>query len=98
AETNGKCVYCEARMLAVSFGDIEHIRPKSLFPNQVVAWENLTLACSRCNGHKSSKFDEDLQFINPYVDDPAEFLFFLGPVVYEHNDRGMYTIRELNLN
>lgn len=97
-ETSGKCAYCEARMLAVSFGDIEHIKPKSRFPEQVVSWENLTLACSRCNSRKSSKYDEDLEFINPYVDNPDEHLFFLGPVIYDRSDRGMYTIHELDLN
>lgn len=97
-ETAGKCAYCEARMLAVSFGDIEHIYPKSKFPERVVAWDNLTLACPRCNQRKSSKYQEGSEFINPYVDDPAAHLFFLGPMVYEITDRGMYTIRELGLN
>lgn len=85
-------------MLAVSFGDIEHIFPKSKFPALVVAWENLTLACSRCNLRKSSKHDPNLEFINPYVDDPNEHLFFLGPAVYDRTPRGMHTIRELGLN
>lgn len=98
AETAGKCAYCEARMLAVSFGDIEHIYPKSKFPERVVAWENLTLACPRCNQRKSSKYEEASEFLNPYVDDPAMHLFFLGPMVYELTDRGMYTIGELGLN
>ncbi|MFB7251361.1 HNH endonuclease [Microbacterium sp. NPDC056234] len=98
AETAGKCAYCEARMLAVSFGDIEHIYPKSMFPELVVSWNNLTLACSGCNQRKSSKYDASSEFINPYVDDPAEHLFFLGPAVYERTNRGMYTIVELGLN
>lgn len=85
-------------MLAVSFGDIEHILPKSEFPQLVVAWDNLTLACSRCNSRKSSKYDAALPFVNPYLDEPNEHLLFLGPMVYERTDRGLYTIRELGLN
>lgn len=97
-ETSGKCAYCEGEFLAVSFGDIEHIRPKSKFPELVVTWENLTLACSRCNQNKSSKFDADLEWINPYVDDPADHIMFLGPFAYPLSDRGDYAIRELDLN
>lgn len=85
-------------MLAVSYGDIEHIRPRNKFPKLVVAWTNLTLACSRCNGEKSDKWDEQLPFLNPYVDELNDHIFFVGSVAYHRSERGMYTIRELNLN
>lgn len=97
-ETSGKCAYCEGTLLSVSFGDIEHIRPKSVFPELVVSWANLTLACSRCNSAKSSKYDPDLEWINPYVDDPADHIMFLGPFAYPLTDRGSYAIQELDLN
>jgi 5-methylcytosine-specific restriction endonuclease McrA len=48
-ETHGKCIYCESKIRHVSPGDIEHIKPKSLFPELCFAWTNLTLACSECN-------------------------------------------------
>lgn len=98
SETKEKCAYCEARFLAVSFGDIEHILPKSKFPELVVDWDNLTLACSRCNQHKGSKHDPQLPFVNPYRDRVEDHLLFLGPIAYSTSDRGFYTINELNLN
>ena len=47
-----RCCWCED-----SAGtDIEHIRPKSLYPERTFRWENYLLACAGCNRHKSSRF------------------------------------------
>lgn len=48
-----RCHYCED-----SFADeIEHIRPKDLYPEQVFVWENYLYACGPCNGtSKGSHF------------------------------------------
>src|SRR5690242_14166824 len=51
-ETSGRCAYCDSTMLAVHYGHVEHIRPRAKYPHLVVVWENLTLACERCNGEK----------------------------------------------
>lgn len=46
---SGICNYCEQSEAA----DIEHILPKSLFPEQAFIWDNYFLACKECNtGHK----------------------------------------------
>ena len=47
-----RCCYCED-----SAGDeVEHIRPKELYPDRVFAWENYLLACGQCNRSKGSRF------------------------------------------
>ena len=47
-----RCGYCED-----SVGDeVEHIKPKDLYPERVFVWENYLLACGRCNGGKSNRF------------------------------------------
>ena len=47
-----RCGYCED-----SVGDeVEHIRPKDLYPEAVFVWENYLLACGPCNGGKNSRF------------------------------------------
>ena len=57
-----KCAFCEAKIMHVTSGDVEHFRPKSAF-RQVrhdpltypgyywlaYEWNNLLLACSNCN-------------------------------------------------
>jgi uncharacterized protein (TIGR02646 family) len=80
-ETSGKCAYCEAKILHVTFGDIEHIRPKSISPELTFQWNNLTLACDVCNTNKSNKFPNGVGLINPYECDPSEHFHFLGPLL-----------------
>ena len=48
----GLCCYCEQNEAT----DIEHILPKSLFPQQAFVADNYLLACKTCNtGHKLDK-------------------------------------------
>jgi len=73
AETHGKCAYCESKVLATDYGDVEHILPKhqGARPDLCFEWSNLTLACARCNRTgKGDYYDEELPLINPYVDYP----------------------------
>ena len=96
AETNKKCAYCESIYSHVSFGDIEHITPKSVKPENTYVWENLTLACEICNGNKS--VTENV--IDPYCHEPSDHLHFEGPVIipWPGNDLGFNTVKELDLN
>jgi uncharacterized protein (TIGR02646 family) len=77
AETNGKCAYCESLQLHVTYGDIEHIVPKSANVNLTFDWNNLTLACDVCNTKKSDK--EGL--VDPYQDEPENEFDFIGPML-----------------
>ena len=50
--SDGACNYCEND----EGGDIEHIAPKSFFPEQAFVWDNYLLACKTCNtGYKLDK-------------------------------------------
>lgn len=47
-----RCAYCED-----SVGDeVEHIRPKTLYPELVFVWTNYLYACGSCNGPKNNHF------------------------------------------
>ncbi len=47
-----RCAYCED-----SYADeIEHIRPKDLYPEQVFVWKNYLYSCGPCNGPKNNHF------------------------------------------
>ncbi len=48
----GRCMYCEDSRAH----DVEHVRPKALYPDLVFAWANFLYACSDCNGPKGAKF------------------------------------------
>jgi len=105
----GKCVYCESHVPHISYGEIEHFRPKLRYPKLCFEWENLLLGCSRCNGaeYKGTKFPlacEGGPFINPCEEDPNTFFDFkFDPAtgtanVIPKNTRGLTTERELGLN
>mgnify|MGYP000895921612 FL=1 len=68
-----KCCYCECKS---DKGDlhIEHFHPKSLYPNEVVCWENLLLSCSKCNRAKGTLDTVTNRLVNPYDDDPKEYI------------------------
>lgn len=68
---HGKCSYCEAKLRPVTTGHIEHYRPKGAIVNETTgslvtpgyywlayAWDNLLLACPRCNApsNKGNRF------------------------------------------
>lgn len=47
-----RCAYCEDS----AADEVEHIRPKDLYPDVVFAWANYIYACGPCNGPKGSHF------------------------------------------
>ena len=96
--TRGKCAYCESRIEHVSYAHIEHICPKSVVPLLVCVWDNLTLACERCNKNKGNYYSEDAPLLNPYVDDVQGELVFCGPMAIDRSDRARLTISKLKLN
>lgn len=95
-----KCIYCESKVAAVYFGDVEHIKPKSKFPDLKFDWDNLGYVCAKCNNVKSDKWDNELPFINPYTENPDEFLCSTGHFIYHlvGNKRGEITEKEIDLN
>lgn len=100
AASYGKCMYCESRVTATYFGDVEHIKPKALFPQFEFDWDNLGFVCARCNNAKRDKWEDATPFLNPYEEDPSEHLCHVGAFVYEVNgsERGEYTWMQVDLN
>lgn len=47
-----RCCYCEDSCA----DEVEHVKPKSLYPDLAYAWHNYLYACGRCNGQKNAKF------------------------------------------
>lgn len=99
-ECHSKCVYCESKMSHVTYEHIEHIKPKSKYPELSFEWGNLTLACPVCNTNKGNTYDESVPFVNPYIDEPDEYLIPLGGFIYYRpgNKRGEITVKKIDLN
>ena len=90
----GKCMYCESKISHAQYGDVEHIRPASKFFHLKFEWDNLGYACTICNNNKSDKYDETNAILNPYEDDPAQYIIAMGAFVVSTNvtSRGAITI------
>jgi uncharacterized protein (TIGR02646 family) len=106
---SGKCAYCESHVVHIDYGDIEHFRPKSKFPELCFHWKNLLLSCGICNdtAHKGDHFpdsEEGGPLVNPADENPDEFFYFeFDPAtgtanVLPKNQRGHTTELILGLN
>jgi hypothetical protein len=95
-------MYCESKITAVDYGDVEHIKPKApdKFPQLEFSWYNLVIACGRCNTKKSDRYDVNTPYINPYDEDPSGFLVAEYNWIFalRGNERGQLTIHDLDLN
>ena len=98
---HGKCMYCESKFTHVDYGDVEHYRPKAKYPNLEFEWENLGIACIACNReYKKDKFDETTPFINPYAENPENYIVAHGALLIhkQGSERGQITINDICLN
>ncbi|MBM3472642.1 MAG: HNH endonuclease [Armatimonadetes bacterium] len=53
AQLGPYCCYCERPIEHIP--ELEHIRPKSLYPDLALAWGNLLLSCKNCNATKGHR-------------------------------------------
>ena len=61
------CAYCEE----TTKGEVDHLRPKSKFPNLVYTWSNWLLACHECNHAKLNTWPS-LGYVDPCATSPSE--------------------------
>ena len=71
-ESHDKCAYCEAPTAAVTFGDVEHFRPKSSYWWLAFCYDNYAYACQLCNqAFKGDQFEVRGPRLAPPVALPA---------------------------
>jgi uncharacterized protein (TIGR02646 family) len=99
AMSNGKCAFSECKLQEEGkYPEVEHFYPKSLYPNEVVKWENLLPISSACNKAKSNHNTKNEPILNPRYENPQEYLYFQGYRFKAKNAKGQLTIDVLNLN
>lgn len=99
--SNSKCCYCECKIDEESkYLEVEHFKPKGLYPDLVVEWDNLLPSCKHCNGQKGEHDTIIDPIINPVIDDPRSHLIVKAYRVYPRNNSslGKLTIRVVDLN
>lgn len=101
ASGRARCMYCEDSLGT----DIDHFKPKALYPNAAFTWENYLLACSYCNSNqKREAFPVDQRggalLIDPSTEDPLKHIALL-PHLGEfaaRSNRGAASIEVFGLN
>lgn len=109
---NGRCAYCRMKVsLATGYYHIEHIAPKSLYPQWMYEPLNLCLACPNCNSAKSAKdimsisdvdeipiHSDAYLIINPHIDKYFEHIEIIDGLLYRGiTDKGKFTIEVCHL-
>ncbi len=93
------CPYCERRLRPPEI-HMEHIKPRSKFPEEEFAYNNVILSCEdpgSCGRYKANKWDDS--FINPVEKDPARlFRYRANGKIGEDDNRVKITISILNLH
>ena len=103
AMTFEKCCYCEKKVgEGATDMHVDHFKPKSLYPHDVVAWNNLLPACADCNRSKSDHDTVAEPIVNPTEEDPRQY-FYLKDYRYkafdtDENSKANITIGVLDLN
>ncbi len=102
---NNHCCYCESIIGKdyATYGRIEHLKPRSIFPQNCYEWNNLHWACEVCNtSYKRTQWDA----INPILDPckdmiSAHLVFDKSTGRYDEDkssSRGKTTIKHAGLN
>ena len=94
-----KCCFSECKLNEEGkYDEVEHFHPKSLYPDEVVSWNNLLPINKACNIAKGDHDTKIEPIINPRFDDPKEHLYFRGYRFYGKTELGRRTIDVVGLN
>lgn len=67
-----KCAFCETKPGESGNIEVEHFKPKSLYPSLAFEWNNLLPVCRKCNDSKSNHDTGKEPIVNPSEEDPEK--------------------------
>ena len=74
--SSGKCAFCECIPSEGGNVEIEHFKPKSIYPDLTFEWLNFLPSCRKCNGAKDNHDTGMEPIVNPYDVDPKGIFYF----------------------
>lgn len=101
ASSYQKCAFCESKPAESGNIEVEHFKPKSLYPELAFDWENLLPICRRCNNSKSDHDTGKEPIVDPSHDDPEKIFtyYFLNIIpLDDKNEIAHRTIEICDLN
>ena len=73
-----RCMFCSGSEAS----DVEHYRPKAVYPEEAMTWKNYLWSCTPCNRGKLNRFPPDNhpggRLVNPLDEDVWRFFFIDG--------------------
>lgn len=102
-----RCAYCQRHefFFGGEAGEIDHFRPRHLFPALLNNYDNLYWSCRKCNAVKGATWpntdqtERGLRFLDPCRDDPAEhWQTRADGTLAALTLPGRYTIRHIRLD
>jgi len=107
AKPGQRCMYCSGSEAA----DLEHFRPRSVYPGVALTWKNFLWSCTPCNRAKLDHFPPHTepggQYVNPVEEDVWDFFFIdkyglltprFDPILGVLNPRAVSTRDLIDLN
>lgn len=92
---NGKCCYCRRGLMNIAQAKpIEHILPKSVFPQYTFHFWNLSVACVDCNQIKSNADWEGVDNMSLVYPRPERFTKSFHPRLHEYERHIEHTRNE----
>ena len=94
-----KCAYCECNLIARgTYMEVEHFHDKTLYPEEVLLWDNLLPSCKTCNTKKSTLDTKKFPIIDPTCINPKNHFKIRNYYLRGKDYLGQFTIDRLNLN
>ncbi|MDR0864792.1 MAG: HNH endonuclease [Candidatus Symbiothrix sp.] len=97
----GKCCYSDIKLGEESkYMEVDHFLPKSQYADLVLEWSNLNPSCKTCNASKGDHDSKKESIVNPFQDNPKDYLYLKAYRYYGKDDKGIgkKTIEVLKLN
>ena len=76
ASSFSKCAFCESKPAESGNIEVEHFKPKSLYPDLAFYWNNFLPVCRKCNDSKGDHDTGSEPIVNPSVDDPEKIFTY----------------------
>ncbi|MFA5160990.1 MAG: retron system putative HNH endonuclease [Elusimicrobiales bacterium] len=101
SEQHFLCCYCESAVPSTQDGHIEHMKPRSTYPDAKYEYSNLAYSCNtkeHCGHHKSNNYDA-AKFTDPHSStyDSKIFMYLSNGKVSPNGGNSQYMIKLLNL-
>lgn len=97
-----KCSFCEGKPSESGNVEVEHFKPKSIYPEYTFKWSNLLPSCTKCNGSKRNHDTGSEPIVNPYEINPETIFYYQDIKLKVRNSQnfemGTQTIKVCGLN